>query len=386
MTRDLIPAEEVLRRVGAVGQYYGFTSFASLAASMRGTKKRVKEEAPVLPALDPVAESVASFLKQCRDLGITPATTSPLFLYHTNIASGRPAPKSAVIQFHALGSDRAIADAVLIRALRTLAYDLYREEPEVHLNSMGDRETRARFARELASFFKKQSTSLPEECITCAKRDVFEGAEFLIKKECADDLPSPTDHLSDQSRKRFEELLEYLEATDTPYTLAPHLISRGPIWSETCFELRLPADSEEPGKVVAWGSRYPELMRLFFKSAVPSAGAVLRVPAAATAKVSLPTRASRIRFAFVHIGEEAKRESIKIAEELKKARLPLSQIIGLESLTEQMRLVEKMNPPYLLIMGRKEALERSAVLRNRATQEETVIPLFGLAERLKAVA
>jgi hypothetical protein len=37
-------------------------------------------------------------------------------------------------------------------------------------------------------------------------------------------------------------------------------------------------------------------------------------------------------------------------------------------------------------MGRKEALEGSATLRNRHTQEETVLPLAGIVERLKSFA
>ncbi|MDE2057733.1 MAG: hypothetical protein KGI78_02660, partial [Patescibacteria group bacterium] len=61
------------------------------------------------------------------------------------------------------------------------------------------------------------------------------------------------------------------------------------------------------------------------------------------------------------------------------------QDIGVESLIEQMRYVEKKNPAYLLVMGRKEALEGCVILRDRATQEERVLPLAGLSERLKAV-
>ena len=94
---------------------------------------------------------------------------------------------------------------------------------------------------------------------------------------------------------------------------------------------------------------------------------------------------SRLRFSFVHIGDEAKRLSIRLAEEFRKERVPLTQTIGIESLTEQLYLAEKQNSPYLLIMGRKEALENTAILRNRATQEETILPLAGIIGRLKAV-
>jgi histidyl-tRNA synthetase len=301
----------------------------------------------------------------------------PLFVWHSNIAPGRPSPKNTVIQFHAFGTERPIADVVVIRAMRALVQDLTKTEPVVRINTLGDKETRARFARELANFFKKRGSALPDECQNCAKKDVFEAADMVLRRTCGEVLPSPTDHLSDQSRKRFEELLEYLEMTETPYELAPTLMSRGAIWSEMCFEIR------EGDVALAWGSRYTDLAKTHFKMHTPAAGAVLRIETTGE-KVPAVKRPGRMRFAFVHIGEEAKRESMKLADELRRTRLPLWQVIGVESLTEQMSYVEKMNPPFLLIMGRKEALERSAVLRNRATQEETVIPILELTERLKA--
>ena len=60
--------------------------------------------------------------------------------------------------------------------------------------------------------------------------------------------------------------------------------------------------------------------------------------------------------------------------------------MGVASLTEQMRLAETLNPPYLLIMGRKEALEGNVILRERATHTETFIPVSSLIERLRVVA
>ena len=89
---------------------------------------------------------------------------------------------------------------------------------------------------------------------------------------------------------------------------------------------------------------------------------------------------------FVHIGDEAKRESIKMADSLRKARIPMTQVLGVESLTEQMRVADELNPRYLVIMGRKEALERSVILRERATHTETFIPFDTLVDRLRAVA
>ena len=381
MIRDTIPAEELLNKARAVGQYYGFTPLTSLTTRTRGSArgKVGYPDAVTALALDPVAETVASFLRQCQNASCAPNQRQPLFIWHTNIAHGRPAQKKATIQFHALGSDRAIADAVVIRALLALVRDLFHEEPVVRINSMGDKETRARYSRELSNFFKKRSDTLPEECVTRSKQDVFLAAELAILRECADELPAPTEHLSDASRKRFEDLLEYLEMTETPYELERTLLSRGSVWNDTCFEISVGE------RKVAWGSRYNDLARHFFPGAPFSAtGAVIQI--ASEGSVVKKSPQTRLRFSFVHIGDEAKRLSIKLAEDFRKARVSLAQDIGVESLTEQLHLAERRNSPYLLIMGRKEALEGSAILRNRSTQEETILPLLGLAERLKSFA
>ncbi len=389
MMRSVIPANELLSKVRAIGQYYGFTPLSALTAEARG-KVHIKTLSlpPEGMLFDSIAETMVSFLKQFRATEHLPSPRQPLFVWHTNIAPGRHAPKKAIIQFHALGSDRAIADAVVMRALLALARDLFHEDFTIRINSMGDKETRARYARELSTYFKKRATTLPEEYILCAKRDAFEAAELVIASAgggYADDLPAPTEHLSDASRKRFEDLLEYLEMTETPYELSRDLLSRGGVWSDACFEVATPNLPEQEGCRIAWGSRYSDLVRHFFP-ATPffATGAVLQI--ATEGKVAAVKAPGRLRFSFIHIGDEAKRISIRLAEDFRKARLPLYQHIGIESLTEQLRIAEKRNSPYLLIMGRKEALEGSAILRNCATQEETILPIEGLAERLRAFA
>lgn len=382
MTRAAVSGDELFRKARGVGQYYGFTPFAAAAAEARGAHPKAPDAKrlalPEEAALDATGSVVAHFLAHVRSAHLVAPGARPLFLWHTNLTPGRPAPKRVAIQFHAIGTERMLAEAVVIRALLALARDVFRDEPIVRLNTMGDRETRARYARELALFFKRRAQQLPEECVAASRKDALAAAELAIARECAGSLPAPTEFLSDASRKRFEELLEYLEATETPYELARDLISRGMHWNDTCFEILV------GGRRVAWGSRYNELAKLVFGHPAPAIGAVFGADALAgvLARPSTP----HLRFVFVHIGEEAKRNSLVLAEEFKRAHLPLTQDIGVESLTEQIRLAEKRDTPYILIMGRKEALEGTVILRDRRTQEDIVLPMENLPERLKAIA
>jgi histidyl-tRNA synthetase len=370
---------DILRRAHLIGTYYGFTPLALAAHKRDHAKGAGYPDALDIESLDGDAREVAGFLKRVSAAGFTPSPGAPLFFWHTNAAAGRPAPRSIVIQFHAIGADRAIADAVLIRAVRALTADLSKTDPVLRLNSMGDKETRARFSRELSSFFRKRAGMLPPDALELAKKDLLAAAETLLKME-DHGLPSSTDHLSEASRKHFESLLEYLEATETPYELSPDVMSKGNAWSETCFSI------DAGPEVHAWGSRYHDLARHFWKGAPSSIGAVIRITVAGKGMVPPVKERGTPRFVFVHIGEEAKRASIRMAEELRHARIPLAQVLGVESLSEQMRLADTLNPRYLLIMGRKEALERSVILRERATHAETFIPFDSLVDRLRAVA
>lgn len=378
-TASSLRPEDVLKRAAAIGSYYGFTAFSSLAADKKPAQRAAFPESLNRDRLDPAAQTAADFFRKVRDAGITPSSACPQFLWHTNAAAGRAAPKHLLIEFHALGVDRAIADAVLMRAVRALIEDVSKQPVTLRINSMGDKETRSRCERELTVQLRRNAMLFPPAVVEAAKHDPHEALQLLARL-APELLPDPTDHLSELSRKHFESVIEYLEASDTPYELTPSLLSPKGTWGETCFEIVGDAG------VRAWGARFSDFSKHFFKGNVTGLSAVIRVETAAQEPIPAPKKQTQPRFVFVHIGDEAKRECMRMADTLRRARIPLTQSIGIESLTQQMQLVETVNPPYVLIMGRKEALERTVILRHRATYNEQFIGLDSLVDHLKQVA
>jgi len=123
----------------------------------------------------------------------------------------------------------------------------FHEEPVLRINSMGDKETRARYARELANFFRKRSETLPRNA-HAAKQDVFLAADSPSPASAPKSFPRRPS-ISRTQAANASRFLEYLEMTETPFELARTLISRGLIWNDTCLNLC-------GGRRVAWGSRY----------------------------------------------------------------------------------------------------------------------------------
>lgn len=373
-----IDPKDVFRRASAIGSAYGFTYAPTLFEERR--RERVRADYPegcTPDAFDKTGAVFAQFLKQVKEHGLTPTPRNPFFLWHSNITPGRPTPKQIAIHFHILGIDRPLADTVLIHALRALVEEVTKKDPRVIVNSIGDKETGARYSRELGAFFKKRGHLFPSDCVSCATRDPLDGLFLLQKRgENTEGIPAPVDFLSEASRVHFEALLEHLEATNTEYELSPHLLNRGNGLSETYFEIR-----DQDGSTIVSGGRYGELARKFFKNA-HALGGVVRF-ASKTINTCEAPKKHVAKVAFVQLGTEAKRESLRLTEELRKARIPLAQALGIESLTEQMQVAERSQARYLLIMGHKEALDRSIVVRNRETLREESVPLTELSVRLK---
>ncbi len=380
-------ASDLLKKASNIAYAYGFTPLPSLLGkrdinAKKNVKVSEKDKKETASFVDAKSKDIAAFFSQLATTNISISKERPLFVWHTNVSPGRKAPKVLTMQFHALGSVRPLTDAVVIRAMHALAKEMTKNESvSVRINSMGDKETRGRFTREMQSFFRKNMNTLPGHCVASARHDVFEAVDMLLNEEHEYPIPSPTDFLSEQSRKHFESVLEYLEDTGSTYELSPTFLPKNTLWSETCFEI----DAHKGLRI--WGSRHTEYAKQFLPQSTPGSVAFVEADIVDTETPIEPIK-TRVtpRFVFVHIGEEAKRESLRVVDDLRKTRIPVFLTLGIESLTEQMRVVEETRAPYVLIMGRKEALDKTVIVRDTQSQNESLIPLSGLSERLKTFA
>jgi histidyl-tRNA synthetase len=382
ITLSLDP-DTLLRRTHAIASFYGFTYLPDFLESRKDKRERAVYPDGVDPkTMDPIATPFAQFLRQMKEYQVDPEIR-PRFLWHSNAVPGRKAPKQMTVHFHILGVQRAIADALMIRTLRALVHDLTKEMPTVRINSLGDDETGVRYGKELGNYLRRNIADLTPQCQAYARQDPLEALEHLLRYEDAigHRAPSPLDYLSESSRTQLQDVLEYLESTKTKYDLAPHLIDRRGNLGEVCFEL-----STKEGSI-ARGGRYSSLAQKFFTEGGHATGGVLRANALveSTCK-ALPKKRGKTPVVFVQLGPEAKRLSLSLLEELRAAHISLEQTVGIESMIEQMDVADSFDAPYLMIMGQKEALSKTVILRDRRTNSQTIVPIAELIKVLQKLA
>ncbi|MFA6050749.1 MAG: His/Gly/Thr/Pro-type tRNA ligase C-terminal domain-containing protein [Candidatus Paceibacterota bacterium] len=311
----------------------------------------------------------------------------PLMGYYEGPAKGNPHLKriseSRTFNLEVIGMSKPIAEAMIIETAYVILKDRYPdEELMLELNSIGDKESMARFARELQNYCKKEMGALPADLKTEIKKDMF--SVFTMQDERAqafvDGAPKPMAFLSDVSRNHFKEVLEYIESLEIPYEINHKLIGSRSYCSDTIFEIRGKKD------VLAIGERYNTFAKkVWGKKDVPALGCVLLMhPHFVTKMVGKKnTKEEEAKFYFIQFGADAKRKSLAVINEMRKARIAVHQALAKDKLSVQLATAEKMNIPYIIMMGQKEAIEESVVVRNMQTRAQETIHISLLITHLK---
>ncbi len=284
-----------------------------------------------------------------------------------------------------IGAPKAIAEAILIETAFAILREEGRKNLSVVINSIGDRDAQNRFVRELGNYYRRNIAALPSSCKTLLKNNL---SELLIctHEKCralAQDAPTTVSFLGDESREHLTEVLEYLEELEIPYQMNPLLLSPRSFATETVFEIRS-ANEKEGDKILALGCRYNTLAkRLGWRRDLPGVGLKILLSRGRQSKKSTALRFAAPRIFFLQLGTRAKLKSLKVIEALRQVGIALEHSLAREKLLSQLSLGEHNKHPYSLIMGQREALEDSVIVRNNTTRAQETIRVSEVAVYLK---
>ncbi len=294
----------------------------------------------------------------------------------------KTAGKERTVSLEIIGTSKSIAEALLIKTAFEILKEQGVENLFVHINSIGDRDSVARFTRELTAYYRKNIEILPTHCRQIFKKDVFDlmacqNEKCRIIKE---DAPKSVSFLSELSREHFKEVLEYLEILQIPYEIDHFLVGNRAFSCQTIFEINNP-ESRKICKPLGIGIRYGNIgKKLGMKNDLPGVG--LRLTFKETNECK-NLKYDKPKIYFIQLGFEAKMKSLKIIEILRQAKIPTHQAISRDKLISQLSVAENMKIAYTIIVGQKEALEETAIVRDMSNRSQDTIKICDLPKYLK---
>lgn len=280
-----------------------------------------------------------------------------------------------------LGSAKAVCECLSIQTGLAILNAIGYKDLTVYLNSIGDKDSMNEFQKNLTLFIRKNYNSFPADLRQASKKD-----PFAILKEKKDEwksfqteCPKLIDYLSESSRLHFKEVLEFLEIMEIPYNVDYRLIGDSNIGSETVFAIK--SDSEE----LAYGFRFNRLAKkIGCKKELPCT--TLNISAKLKKNLKkVRTKNTKPRFYLIQFGLEAKLQSFLILREFHKAKINVIHAIDKDKLGDQMSVAELSGASYIILIGQKEALENSVVVRNITTRAQEIVPIKNLILKAKSL-
>jgi histidyl-tRNA synthetase len=221
------------------------------------------------------------------------------------------------------------------------------------------------------------------------KRDVFEllssradGAHLLNEK-----APRSMDFLSETSRRHLEEILEYFEKLGIRYTINPHLLGNRSYCTETIFTITnadLADKKSKQQRILATGVRYNGLAKRFgVKRDIQGVGISLLIPSNEPKHRAQVKKMKKPIASFMQLSLESKLISLSIIETLRQVKIPLYLSLAKDRLGAQVSSIERHHMPYSIVIGKKEAVERTAIVRKTDTHAQEIVSLDDLPAHMK---
>ena len=282
------------------------------------------------------------------------------------------------------GSYSPLADAEVITMMVRFFESLGLKNVSVNINSLGDKESMENYKNELKNFLQPK---LDDLCPDCKRR--FEK-NILRLLDCknpscqeiysSSDMPEIKDVLSDSSREHYETVLEALKDVNVDFVEQPRLVRGLDYYTETIFEIT--HNSIGAQDALGGGGRYNNLVKDIGGPETGAVGFAIGIERLILALKQLDiSEEDQAKIIYlVSFDEEAIRENLVFADELRKEGLTAMAVYQKLSVKAQMRQANNIGAKFVVMRGEDERNQDAVKVKNMETGEEKIVETKNLAQ------
>lgn len=368
-----------LKHATEVASFYGFRSAREIerVAANRLAKRKGANSFEALATL----ASVCVTLRPQDPVLAFYATPSP-----THLPPGLVPRESGEFGLQVIGSHESVGEVVLLKTLTAILTEWGATIARVRINALGDKDSQQRFAREVSLYVRKHENRFEEACRVHGANPF---AAYVCNHEtCRAVLregPRSMTFLSERSRTHFRSVLEHLENLGLPYELDDLLVGDG---RDPHVAFAIDLVESDATVMAALGGRYDDfLKRLSGRKESSGVGASLyfRKKGSAKSNFTAPKHMRPPKIYFVQLGLRAKLQGLTVVDMLRAARIPVSQSFDAAHLSPQLDSARQLGVSHTLIMGQREALDGTIIVRSMRNSSQIIVPVVNLPRFLKTL-
>lgn len=286
----------------------------------------------------------------------------------------------------AIGVASPEQDAEVIDLLCQLYKRLGLKNLKVHLNTVGDPESRTHFRAALLEYLKPFFPELSADSKARFEKNPLRilDSKDPTDKEIVKGAPSILNHLTPNAKHHFQELCRLLDQIQIPYVIDDKIVRGLDYYNKTVFEVL----TEDLGaqNTIGAGGRFDGLISTFGGPDLPAVGfatGMERVLQVMTAQnIPFPKKGKPFIY-FVPLGPEAKEKCFSLATLCRRSEIPADVELNAKKMQAALQNASRLEASYCAILGSDEMQKGRIQLKNLQTREQTEVSLEHLLAAIK---
>lgn len=289
----------------------------------------------------------------------------------------------------AIGNGSPEQDAEVIDLLYQFYFRLGLRNLNVHINSVGDPESRANYKSALLDYLRPHFHELSAD-----SRIRFEKNPLRIldskdskDKELLQNSPSLLNHLTPAAKTHFEQVCRNLEQIGIPYVIDDKIVRGLDYYNKTVFEV-LAGDLGAQNTIGA-GGRFDGLISTLGGPDLPAVGFATGlervIQVLLSQKIAIPPSKRPLVY-FIPMGEEGRHKCFSLATLCRHHHIAVDIELQAKKMQTAIQNAVKIEAAYCAIIGSDEIQKEILQLKNLQTREQLQVPFDQLLTTLKELS
>jgi histidyl-tRNA synthetase len=287
----------------------------------------------------------------------------------------------------AFGIKNPYFDAEIISIAYKMLTDLGLKDLTVKINSLGDNASRDNYRDALRKYFEPKLNDLCEDCKNRFNTNVLRILDCKVDAESdiLKNAPKTIDYLTDESKEYFNNLKTALNVLEVPFEEDSSLVRGLDYYTDTVFEIVYKNSELGNASVVCGGGRYDNLVNELGKINTPAIGFSIGVERLVLLlnEIGVNPINNKIDIYVMNLGQD--KYAYEVVDMLRNSGFITETDYLNKSMKAQFKLVDDLNPDYVLIIGEDEAKGNYITVKDNLTKENKKVEFDELIEYLSMI-
>ena len=323
-----------------------------------------------------------------------PEVQKPVKVYYIGSMFRYERPQAGRLrEFHQLGvecfgSKNPATDVETIAMAYQLFNTLGIKDVTLHLNSLGNTDSRLAYRQALIDYLTPMRESLSKDSQRRLEENPLRVLDSKEKEDkiAVENAPSILDYLDDESQAHFDAVRSMLETLNIPYVIDTNMVRGLDYYNHTIFEFITTVDKSE--LTICAGGRYDSLVEYFDGPETPGFGFGLGLERLLLVLdkqgIKLPVEESLDVYIAV-LGSGANGKALELVQSIRYQGFKAERDYLGRKIKAQFKSADTFKAKTVITLGESEVESGVVKVKNNATREEVTVSFEELTTNFATV-